>query len=94
MGGVSTPPLSSVLWQTASRDAFLRGGLRCSGEDASSEEEEERRGRVMGEAGVAAPGGSSFSIMVDPHWYPTQVLLSCAFFPVLVSRAHSYHSNL
>lgn len=88
MGGVS-----SVLWQTVSRDAFLGGGLCCSveaqsGEDASEEEEEERRGRSMGEAGVTA--GPSFSIMVEP----TQVLLSCAFFPVFLSRAHSYRSNL
>lgn len=80
MGGVSTQPLSSVLWQTASRDAFLEGGLCCSveaqsGEDASEEEEEERRGRSMGEAGVTAR--SSFSIMVEPYWYPTRVLLSC-----------------
>lgn len=77
---MSTQPLSSVPWPTASRDAFLGGGLGCSvdaqsGEDASEEEEEERRGRSMGEAGVAA--GSSFSIMVEPCWYPTQVLLSC-----------------
>lgn len=89
VGGVSTPPPSPGLGQTASRDAVLGGGLCCPGDDASSEEEEERRGRSKGEAGVAA--GSSFSIMVEPDSGSSQL---CTFFPASVSRAHSYRSNL
>lgn len=38
VGGVSTQPLSSALWQAASRGAFLGGGLCCSVEAQPGEE--------------------------------------------------------